>query len=130
MEATRQRCMNLRSAVFKFCCCRPFQGSTTARGRHLLKRALQTLSSLDNLYVLFVKLTKSGERILISLHRDIQYVFQVECLVLEQQLNAALLRTSALRARAVSQNDFLGEKQALKLEHILLHSQCRLNSLS
>jgi len=65
-----------------------------------------------------------------SLHRDIQYFLDVECIVLDQQLNAALLRTSALRARAVRQNDFLGERQALKLEQILLHSQRRLNSLS
>jgi hypothetical protein len=65
-----------------------------------------------------------------SFQKDIQYFLEVECRVIEQQLNAALLRTSALRARAASQNDFLGEKQALKLERTLRYSQRRLNTLN
>ena len=48
---------------------------------------------------------------------DTQYFFEVERMVLEHQLKAALQRTAALRARA------------LQLERILLHSQRRLNKL-
>jgi hypothetical protein len=60
---------------------------------------------------------------------DIQYFFQVERMVLEHQLNAALQRTSALRARAAKLKDFSGAAQATQLERILLHSQRRLSEL-
>ena len=60
---------------------------------------------------------------------DIQYFFQVERMVLEHQLKAALHRTSVLRARAASQNNAHGAEQALRLERILLHSQRRLSKL-
>jgi hypothetical protein len=60
---------------------------------------------------------------------DTQYFFEVERMVLEHQLKAALQRTAALRARAARQNDFSGAEQALQLERILLHSQRRLNKL-
>jgi hypothetical protein len=58
---------------------------------------------------------------------DFQYFFEVERMVLEHQLKAALQRTSALRVRATKQNDFSAAEQALRLERILLHSQRRLN---
>jgi hypothetical protein len=60
---------------------------------------------------------------------DIQYFFQVERMVLDHQLNAALQRTSALRARAARMQDFSGAEQASQLERILLHLQRRLNQL-
>jgi len=60
---------------------------------------------------------------------DIQYFFQVERMVLEHQLKAALQRTSALRARAARQQDFSGAERALRLERILLHSQRRISKL-
>jgi hypothetical protein len=62
-------------------------------------------------------------------HRDTQYFFQVERLLLEQQLKASLQRTTALRARAQRQKDFPGQELALQVERILLHSQRRLNEL-
>jgi len=62
-------------------------------------------------------------------HRDTQYFFQVERMVLEQQLKSALQRMTALRARAARQKDFPGQEQALQLERILLQSQRRLNEL-
>ena len=61
--------------------------------------------------------------------RDIQYFFEVERMVLDHQLKAALQRTLALRARATRQNDFSAAEQAMQLERILLHSQRRLNKL-
>ena len=61
--------------------------------------------------------------------RDIECFFQVERMVLEHQLKAALQRTTALRARAERQNDFSGAEQALQLERLLLNSQRRLNKL-
>ncbi len=64
-----------------------------------------------------------------STRGDIQYFFEIERMVLEHQLKAALQRTSALRARAARQNDFSAAEQALQLERILLHSQRRLNKL-
>jgi hypothetical protein len=60
---------------------------------------------------------------------DFQYFFEVERMVLEHQLKAALQRTSALRARATRQKDFSAAEQALQLERILLNSQRRLNKL-
>jgi hypothetical protein len=60
---------------------------------------------------------------------DIQYFFQVERMVLEHQLNAALQRTTALRARAVKVQDFSGAARATQLERLLLHSQRRLSEL-
>jgi hypothetical protein len=60
---------------------------------------------------------------------DIQYFFQIERMVIEHQLKAALQRTSALRARAAKQNDLSGAEQALQLERILLYSQRRLSKL-
>ena len=60
---------------------------------------------------------------------EIECFFQVERMVLEHQLKAALQRIAALRARAVRQNDFSGAEQALQLERLLLHSQRRLNKL-
>jgi hypothetical protein len=62
-------------------------------------------------------------------HRDTQYFFQVERLVLEQQFKASLQRMAALRARAVRQKDFTGQEQASQLERILLQSQRRLHAL-
>jgi hypothetical protein len=60
---------------------------------------------------------------------DMQYFFQVERMVLEHQLQAALKRTSALRTRAAKQKDFSCAEQATQLERILLHSQRRINEL-
>jgi hypothetical protein len=60
---------------------------------------------------------------------DMQYFFQVERMVLEHQLKAALKRTAALRARAAKQKDFSCADQALQLERILLYSQRRINKL-
>jgi len=62
-------------------------------------------------------------------HRDTEYFFQVERLVLEQQLKASLQRTAALRVRAARQKDFSGHEQALQLEQLLLQSQRQLNEL-
>jgi hypothetical protein len=58
-----------------------------------------------------------------------QYFFQVERMVLEHQLQAALQRASALRARAAKQKDFSCAEQAMQLERILLHSQRRIHKL-
>ncbi len=62
-------------------------------------------------------------------HGDMQYFFQVERMVLEHQLKAALQRTSALRARAAKLKDFASAEQAMQLERILLNSQRQLNKL-
>jgi len=65
-----------------------------------------------------------------SPRRDLSsYFLQVERMILEHQLKAALQRTAALRARAMRQNDFSGAEAALQLERILLHSHRRLNKL-
>jgi hypothetical protein len=58
-----------------------------------------------------------------------QYFFHLEKMALEHQLEAALRRASALRARAAKQQDFSCAEQAMQLERILLHSQRELNKL-
>jgi len=48
-------------------------------------------------------------------------------MVLEHQLQAALQRTSALRARAAKQQDFSCAQQVAQLQRILVQSQRLLN---
>jgi hypothetical protein len=60
---------------------------------------------------------------------DMEYFFQVERMVLEHQLQAALQRTSALRARAARQQNFSCAQQVMQLQRILLQSQRQLNKL-
>jgi hypothetical protein len=62
-------------------------------------------------------------------HGDTQYFFQVERMVLEHQLQAALQRTTALRARAAKQQDFSCTQQVTQLQRILLQSQRLLSKL-
>jgi len=61
--------------------------------------------------------------------RDVEYFFQVELMVLEHQLQTALRRATALRARAAQQKDFSSAEQAMRLERILLQSHRLINKL-
>jgi len=60
---------------------------------------------------------------------DMQYFFQLERMVIELQLHAALRRAAGLRARAAKQKDFACAQQVTQFEQILLQSQRQLSKL-